>query len=333
MGRISDILYNTVKHALVLKHRLQSYYPCFFDYIYRIDTTRGIVTDDHCVRSKLCKHNVFYMISAWNCETSRYHKLLLHGRLIATTIGADKWVSMSNRDLIRLLISLYDEHSTVNSNILAITIGDKDVTCLFTDMRSSLSVPGNVTAAAIVLAHQYLEYGEPPPYSAIPNVFALQVILENMNLQGDTDDNTDSSDTDTDTNGEYQGRGAPEGGEGAAENKVAGARQDREDLECYDGSGHCGGDRDGLGVRTGDDGAYGTENKYSDGVRITSGNVHGVLCTGVSVPDNTDTARGQPVHIGSTYQSPPTWPGWNSPVTIVDYDLQEKQIVGHTLLF
>lgn len=296
MGAISNVLYSAVKYALVLKHRLQSYYPCFFEYIYRIDTGLGVVVDENCVRSKLCTHDVFYMISAWNCDTSRYHKFLLHGRLIKADIGNDSWVSMSTRDIIKLLVSRYDENSTVNSNILVITINDKDVTELFADMRSSLSVQHNVTAAAIVLAHQYLEYGHPPPYTATGttfHAFALKTMLENMSPEGVLNANINSDADGTTIAGEGRNRAGPSDGATGEERRVGG---------------------------DGDDGGGEVSEPKSDGEGCCS-----LQCVG---HEDRSAAVGR---CGGTVGT--VWTGWDSRVTIVDYNLNESQCSGHTVLF
>ena len=276
MDAVSNILYSTLKHALVLKHRIQSYYPCFIDYIYRIDTSRGIVIDDSCVRSKLLKNHTFYMISVWNSDTSRYHKFLINGRLLASDIGDKEWMTMRTRDIVKLLISIYDEHSTVNSNILAITVNNKDVTELLTDMRSSLSVKGNVTATALVLAYKYMEYGQPPPYTASFHEFAIKAMFENMTPSPDTDDNTTS----------LQNAAGYSGYDSAADNIRNTHCVHRIHQSC---------------------------SVYMDGV----GYLH-----------YTQSTKSNQLHHNS-----PIWNGWDSTVTIIDYDLIETKVSGHTMLF
>lgn len=183
--RLLRFVHGTLSKALVFRHHIGYYasyvIPSHFNYIYRVDTLTGRVVNDYCTRKNL-RESHFYWICAWNRTTCRQHKFFLSGALLVQAIGDEQWVNASSRDIIKLLCDLYDKpcHNGIDSGILALVIEDCDVSSDFEDMRSTLAVPNNITASALVLLHKYMTQEHNTTTSSLHD-FAVDLLIEELN--------------------------------------------------------------------------------------------------------------------------------------------------------
>jgi hypothetical protein len=92
------------------------------------------------------------------------------------------WTSATAKELVEFLYEKYDafhKHAT-DGNILALIINDEDVTTTYANIRSSLTIPDNITAESLVLLNKYLTDQTILPYYANFHTFAVDLIESSM---------------------------------------------------------------------------------------------------------------------------------------------------------
>jgi hypothetical protein len=146
--------WNAVGKALLIKHKVSGYisyiFPTYILSIHRIDTQRNRVFNEYSrYPLRMGQH---YLVSAWNRSTGRYHRVFVSAENLLRDVG-DTWQNGSTQGLLDILVARYDSKSSQESNILAILVGDEDCTHEYMDIKSSLAVPNNVTAAALAVLH------------------------------------------------------------------------------------------------------------------------------------------------------------------------------------
>lgn len=175
---IGSYLFSAASKAYVVQSKLVKcityVIPSYVNYIYRVDTN-GKLCDEFSIRGRLVESSV-YLIGTWCHDTCTYHRYLLSGAVIAHDIGHYPWVHMTSRELVTYLHDKYDKLHDVDSAILAIMIDDDDVSDVFADMRSTLSLPNNATAGSLVLLHAYLTHGAILPYHATITSMAVEFL-------------------------------------------------------------------------------------------------------------------------------------------------------------
>lgn len=174
-------IYDAVCNLIHLPQKIGAYFshlfPSQFNFIIRIDTKRGKVIDEYCLRRRL-RPDDFYYISVWNRETAKYHKYFLNGRTIAQYIGSQVWLYETMNNIVYLLHESFPDVKPINTDILTIFVKDIEVDENILELRSSLCIKENVTAAALVLLWNYLNQDKPLPYYATFRSFAVD-LLEN----------------------------------------------------------------------------------------------------------------------------------------------------------
>lgn len=182
---LGSVVYSTFSSALTLKYKvgryLWSYIPSHINYIVRIDPRIGMVVDEYCIRHKVLDKNAFYLIGTWHRHTAQHNVYILSGSLIDRTL-ANRWHDISTKELVDELYKQFsqDRSHGVQNGILAILINDVDVSKTFHDMRGSLSLCNNVTAAAIALVHKYLTELPTLPYYVDFKTIALNLLEDEM---------------------------------------------------------------------------------------------------------------------------------------------------------
>jgi hypothetical protein len=186
------LLYNAISKTIILHRKITRYLsyiiPSHISSITRFDVENGRVLDDYCVRGKLRENN-FYLIATWNRQS--YQRYFISSAVLARDIGTNEWESLDSRDLVRVLTSLYSVRAMVETGILAVLVNDIDISEHISDMRSTLSIPNNLTAAAIALYHKYVTQDTVRvlPYYASFQSFAID-LLENIERQDRVESNT-----------------------------------------------------------------------------------------------------------------------------------------------
>ena len=175
----NDVMYSTLSNALVWRYKVGRYMtyvvPSHVNFIYRVDASDGKVIDDYGLRNDI-NDSQFYLIGTWCRQTGSYRRYFLSGTILCRDIGQVPWTSMTGRELANRLNDLYPDSAGIDTGILAIMIDDIDVTQSYMDMRNTLTIPNNITAAAFVLIHKYFSQPHPLPYYANFHTFAIDLM-------------------------------------------------------------------------------------------------------------------------------------------------------------
>ena len=155
-------MYTLLGRALVLHYKLIHYakhaVPTHLNFIYRVNTENGKVSNDLCAREGPIEESQFYYIGGWDRQSGMYHRFYLNGRILKEHVGDNVWTGCSSRDLVKKLVGLFalPQCTANNAGVLAVLIDSVDVTSTFSDIKVSISTPNNLTAAALVLLYKYL---------------------------------------------------------------------------------------------------------------------------------------------------------------------------------